>query len=417
MKENMFYGAGPLIFKMAEELRNTMTAAEQIIWKHIHINEWKLKFRRQHPISNYIADFYCHALKLVIEIDGDIHDSEEAKANDGQREQTLKNLGLTILRFKNEQVFKETKAVIKKIHETVRVLQNSPLGDEGFNSSLGDGSRGILHVIKIGGNIIDDELQLKNFLKQFAAIQSPLQGTRAKKILIHGGGKLATKLAGDLNIPQQVIEGRRVTNADTLKVVTMVYAGYINKNIVAQLQANGCNAIGLSGVDGNIITAHKRPSDICPSGDGIRNIDYGYAGDIDSINTDLLQLLLEQNMAIVLAPITHNNEGQLLNTNADTIAQEIAKAFCKVYDAHLIYTFEKAGVLSNVEDETSVLKELTYKEYKELQGKQKIFAGMIPKLDNAFAALQTGVKKVIIGKAENLSDLINGNSGTTIIYE
>jgi acetylglutamate kinase len=305
------------------------------------------------------------------------------------------------------------------------VLQNSPLGDGGFNSPLGDGGRGILHVIKIGGNIIDDEEKLNYFLKQFAAIQSPLQGMGAK-ILVHGGGKLATKLAGDLNIPQQVIEGRRVTNADTLKVVTMVYAGYINKNIVAQLQANGCNAIGLSGVDGNIITAHKRFSNNSPlgdggtnspSGDGIRNIDYGYAGDIDSINTDLLQLLLEQNMAIVLAPITHNNEGQLLNTNADTIAQEIAKAFCKVYDAHLIYTFEKAGVLSNVEDETSVLKELTYKEYKELQGKQKIFAGMIPKLDNAFAALQTGVKKVIIGKAENLSDLINGNSGTTIIYE
>jgi len=177
MKENMFYGAGPLIFKRAEELRNTMTSAERIIWKHIHINEWKLKFRRQHPISNYIADFYCHALKLVIEIDGDIHDSEEAKANDGQREQTLKNLGLTILRFKNEQVFKETKAVIKKIHETVRVLQNSPLGD---------GGRGILHVIKIGGNIIDDEEKLNYFLKQFAAIQSPLQGMGAK-ILVHGG--------------------------------------------------------------------------------------------------------------------------------------------------------------------------------------------------------------------------------------
>ena len=416
----MFYGAGPLIFKRAEELRNIISSAEQIIWEHLHINEWKLKFRRQHPISNYIADFYCHAIKLVIEIDGDVHDLEEAKINDQQRENALRDLGLTVLRFKNQEVYYNNKLVQKKIAETVKLLQNSPLGDGGLqNSPSRDGGLQSLFVIKIGGNIIDDEQKLLSILKKFAAIE-------VKKILIHGGGKLATKLAEDLNIPQQVIEGRRVTNADTLKVVTMVYAGYINKNIVAQLQANGCNAIGLSGVDGNIITAHKRFSNNSPlgdggtnsaSGDGIRNIDYGYAGDIDSINTDLLQLLLEQNMAIVLAPITHNNEGQLLNTNADTIAQEIAKAFCKVYDAHLIYTFEKAGILSNVEDETSVLKELTYKEYKELQGKQKIFAGMIPKLDNAFAALQTGVKKVIIGKAENLSDLINGNSGTTLIYE
>ncbi len=292
-------------------------------------------------------------------------------------------------------------------------FQYSPLGDGGLQS---------LYIIKIGGNIIDDEQKLMNFIKQFAAIQSPLQGTRAKKILIHGGGKLATKLAEDLNIPQQVIEGRRVTNADTLKVVTMVYAGYINKNIVAQLQANNCNAIGLTGVDGNIITAHKRISNNSPLGDGgttslLGDVGYGFAGDIDSINTDLLQLLLQQNMTIVLAPITHDNKGQLLNTNADTIAQEIAKALCSFYDVHLIYTFEKAGVLTNAEDETSVIKRLTVSEYKKLREKQTIFAGMIPKLDNAFSALSTGVKKVVIGKAENLSDLINGSSGTIIIHE
>jgi len=202
----------------------------------------------------------------------------------------------------------------------------------------------------------------------------------------------------------------------------MIYAGLINKNIVAQLQANNCNAIGLSGVDGNIITAHKRLFINPPLGDGgissplgDGRTDYGFVGDIDSIHTDLLQTLLDQNMTIVLAPITHNKEGQLLNTNADTIAQEIARAFCSFYDVHLIYTFERAGVLRDVEDETSVLKLLTVTEYKELREKQTIFAGMIPKLDNAFTALQMGVKKVIIGRAENLDDLINGSSGTTII--
>ena len=184
-----------------------------------------------------------------------------------------------------------------------------------------------LFIIKIGGDIINDEEKLSPFLKTFAAIKE-------KKVLIHGGGKLATKLADDLGIPQQKIEGRRVTDAETLKIVTMIYAGLINKNIVAQLQANNCNAIGLSGVDGNIITAHKRLFINPPLGDGgissplgDGRTDYGFVGDIDSIHTDLLQTLLDQNMTIVLAPITHNKEGQLLNTNADTIAQEIARAF------------------------------------------------------------------------------------------
>jgi len=282
-------------------------------------------------------------------------------------------------------------------------------------SPSGEGDKKSLYVIKIGGNIIDDEQKLTDFLKQFAAIQSPLQGMVAKKILVHGGGKLATKLADDLGIPQQMVNGRRITNAETLKIVTMVYAGYINKNIVAQLQANHCNAIGLTGVDGNIITAHKRLLKNSPAGDGGGDGDYGFVGDIDSINTHLLHGLLEQNIAIVLAPITHNMQGQLLNTNADTIAQEIAKAFSLLYDVHLIYTFEKAGVLRDVEDDGSVLKLLTTKEYKELKDKQIIFAGMIPKLDNAFIALEMGVKKVIIGKAESLDDLLKGTSGTTII--
>src|SRR6478609_201568 len=237
-----------------------------------------------------------------------------------------------------------------------------------------------LYIIKIGGNIIDDEVKLAAFLQSFASIKSP-------KILVHGGGKLATKLAAQLGIEQQMIEGRRITDAETLKIVTMVYAGFINKNIVAQLQANNCNAIGLCGADGNIIQAHKRQH---PS------IDYGFVGDVDAVNTTLLQSLLVQNINVVLAPITHNKEGLLLNTNADTIAQEIAQAMSTLYEVHLIYSFEKKGVLLDTNDDNSVIESINPSYYAELKQQQKIFAGMIPKLDNAFAALNKGVHRVVI---------------------
>ena len=259
-------------------------------------------------------------------------------------------------------------------------------------------------VIKIGGNIIDDETRLSSFLKLFA-------GVKDKKVLVHGGGKLATKLAADLGVEQQMVDGRRVTDAETLKIVTMVYAGYINKNIVSQLQANGCNAIGLSGADGNLIVAHKR----APLGVG--GIDYGFVGDIDHVNAGLLQNLLDNNMTVVAAPVTHDGNGQLLNTNADTIAQEIAKALGKLYKVKLIYSFEKNGVLLDVDNDSSVIPMITPAYYEELKEKKLIFAGMLPKLDNAFSALQNGVKQVIIGKAEQLDQLITGKSGTTITYE
>ena len=258
-----------------------------------------------------------------------------------------------------------------------------------------------LYVIKIGGNIIDDESKLSSFLKSFASIQSP-------KILVHGGGKLATKLAAQLGIEQQMIEGRRITDAETLKIVTMVYAGFINKNIVAQLQANNCNAIGLCGADGNVIQAHKRQH---PS------IDYGFVGDVDAVNTALLQSLLEQNINIVLAPVTHNKEGLLLNTNADTIAQEIAQAMSALYEVHLIYSFEKNGVLLDTNDDNSVINSINPSYYKELKEQQVIFAGMIPKLDNAFAALNKGVHQVVIGKAEQLEQLVAQTAGTSITNE
>jgi acetylglutamate kinase len=273
-----------------------------------------------------------------------------------------------------------------------------------------------LYIIKIGGNIIDDETKLSSFLQSFSLLEE-------KKILVHGGGKLATRLAEKLGVEQQLIDGRRITDAETLKIVTMVYAGYINKTLVAQLQANSCNAIGLSGADGNLILAHKRVSPDSPRAGGEEGIDYGFAGDIDSINTGLLKNLLEQNIAIVVAPITHDQQGQLLNTNADTIAQELAKGMSREYEVSLVYSFEKSGVLLDINDEDTVIKKLNKNYYEQLKsplpggGGAKIFAGMIPKLDNAFAALNNGVKKVIIGKAENLQGLLEGTSGTTITNE
>ena len=243
-------------------------------------------------------------------------------------------------------------------------------------------------VIKIGGNIIDDANALLSFLQTFAKV-------KGKKVMVHGGGKLATRLAEQMGIQQQMVDGRRITDAETLKIITMVYAGYINKNIVAQLQANGCNA-------------HKRVH---------ATIDYGFVGDIDEVNEGFLKILLEQDMAVIVSPVTHDMTGQLLNTNADTIAQEIARALSKIYSVQLIYSFEKKGVLSNVDDSESVIPLITQAYYEELKSKQLIFAGMIPKLDNAFRAISQGVSKVVIGNAEQLDNLINGTSGTTIIHD
>jgi acetylglutamate kinase len=264
-----------------------------------------------------------------------------------------------------------------------------------------------LFVIKIGGNIIDDEQKLSSFLKSFADVQE-------LKILVHGGGKLATQLAEKLNIPQKLIEGRRITDEKTLKIVTMVYAGYINKNIVAKLQAYNCSSIGLSGADGNILLSHKR---VHPT------LDYGFVGDIDVVNISLLKACLVINLSIVVAPITADKEGQLLNTNADTVAQEIAKSLSELYEVILVYCFEKKGVLLDLNDESSVIKKIDPTYYQQLKsplsggGGAKIFEGMIPKLDNAFAALKKGVKEVIIGNAEELPQLILGKTGTVIVNE
>jgi acetylglutamate kinase len=258
-----------------------------------------------------------------------------------------------------------------------------------------------LSIIKIGGNIIDDEARLDAFLVNFAAVPG-------RKILVHGGGKLATKTAEGLGIQQQLVDGRRITDEETLKVVTMVYAGTINKQIVVGLQALGCPAMGLTGADGNAILSHKRVH---------ATIDYGFVGDVDAVNTSLLTSLLLLDKVLVFAPITHDGKGQLLNTNADTIAQELARGLSASFDVSLVYSFEKAGVLMDAADEHSVIARLDAAGYADLKEKKVIFAGMIPKLDNAFAALRSGVKKVIIGRAEDLPHLLTGESGTTIIHE
>jgi acetylglutamate kinase len=273
--------------------------------------------------------------------------------------------------------------------------------DHPLHSSPKDEGKRQLFVIKIGGNIIDNEQLLSSFLKSFANLP-------AKKILVHGGGKLATKLADSMGVEQKLIDGRRITDAETLKIVTMVYAGYVNKNIVAKLQSFNSNAVGLCGADGDAILAHKRNHPV---------IDYGYVGDIDAVNTQLITGLLEQKLDIVFAPLTHDQQGQLLNTNADTIAQEIAKSMSDFYEVTLIYSFEKSGVLLDADDDNTLIRELNPAYYLQLKIKQKIFAGMLPKLDNAFAALSSGVKKVVIGKAEQLLELTSGRAGTTIIND
>ena len=255
-----------------------------------------------------------------------------------------------------------------------------------------------LYVIKIGGNIIDNDVALAQFLKHFAAI-------RDKKILVHGGGKLLTRMAEQLGIDQKMIEGRRITDAETLRIVTMVYGGFINKNIVASLQSNGVNAVGLTGADGNLASAHKRAHP---------TIDYGFVGDIDKINTKMLVTFIENEMVPVIAPLSHDGKGQILNTNADTIAQMIAVALSANYKTSLIFGFEKKGVLTNVSDDKSVIRSLDPGSFAKMKGEGKISDGMLPKLHNAFGAIESGVQEVIIGDALELDNLLKGVSGTSI---
>lgn len=255
-----------------------------------------------------------------------------------------------------------------------------------------------LYVIKIGGNIVDNVQTLDDFLHQF----SQLEGL---KILVHGGGKIATEIAKKLNIKQTMIDGRRVTDRETLDVVTMVYGGLINKNLVAKLNSFGLKAIGLTGADGQMIRAHKR---------FVEQIDYGFAGDIDDVNGELIDGFLKSELTPVIAPLTSDASGSMLNTNADTMAQAIAIGMSNYYDVDLIYSFEKAGVLLDVEDEATSIPRLDPLYYKILKQENKIFDGMIPKLDNAFFAIERGVKTVVIGNGMMLKELVTGKKGTLI---
>lgn len=250
-------------------------------------------------------------------------------------------------------------------------------------------------VIKVGGAIVEDEARLDDLLDRFARVDGP-------KVLVHGGGRRATKVAAALGIETKMVDGRRVTDADMLEVVTMVYGGLVNKNVVARLQARGVNALGLTGADMNVMLSHRRP---------LKNgVDYGFVGDVDKVDGQALTSLLERGVIPVMAPLTHDGKGSLLNTNADTIAAETAKALTPFFDVTLVYCFEKAGVLANPDDDGSVIPVITQDDFATLTANGTISGGMKPKIENALAAVGQGVRRVIITKAEALGT----DGGTTI---
>ena len=252
-----------------------------------------------------------------------------------------------------------------------------------------------INVFKIGGKVVDDPLLLNLFIENIKEDPNP-------KVIIHGGGKKATEIAKKLNITTQMAEGRRITDGDSLEVVTMVYGGLINKNLVALLQSNGINALGLSGADGNLIKSHKREAE---------KFDYGYVGDIDYVNSDLLNNILSQNITPIICPLTHDGNGQILNTNADTIASRIAVALSKNNSVKLVYAFELKGVMKDLNDSDSVISVLTQSDMNKLYEQEVINDGMIPKLKNGYDALREGVGHVSI---RHVGGILNENTGTTL---
>jgi acetylglutamate kinase len=252
-----------------------------------------------------------------------------------------------------------------------------------------------LTIVKVGGKIVEEPSSLKQLLSDFSKIEG-------YKVLVHGGGRSATALAARLGIESKMVNGRRITDAEMLKVVTMVYGGLVNKQIVAGLQAIHMNALGLTGADLNYMCSEKRL---------VADVDYGFVGDVKEVNADILADLIGKGVVPVLAPLTHDKAGNLLNTNADTIAGEAAKALAKHFEVTLIYCFEKKGVLLNEQDDESVIKELTYSLFEKYVAEGIIQGGMIPKLENSFEALKSGVKKVVITSA----DQICSAKGTTIM--
>jgi len=243
-----------------------------------------------------------------------------------------------------------------------------------------------LIVIKVGGKIVEEPESLQALLKDFARIEG-------HKVLVHGGGRSATQVAARMGIESQMVNGRRITDAETLKVVTMVYAGLVNKNIVAGLQALNVNALGLTGADLNYMRSEKRP---------VGEVDYGFVGDVKEVQSDILASLIHQGVVPVLAPLTHDKKGNMLNTNADTIAGEAAKALAKHFDVTLMYCFEKEGVLMDADDDSSIIPKITREIFANYVKSGIIQGGMIPKLENAYEAIDAGVKEVIITKSDNI---------------
>ncbi len=251
-----------------------------------------------------------------------------------------------------------------------------------------------LTLVKVGGAIVENADSLSSLLDKFASIEG-------HKVLVHGGGRSATRIAERLGLPQQMVAGRRVTDAATLRVVTMVYAGLVNKNIVAQLQARGINALGLTGADMNVISSHRRPPKQVRMDDGsIETVDYGFVGDIDQVNADLLADLIAKGVVPVMCPIGHDAQGNLLNTNADTIAAEVAKALARNFEVTLVYCFEKRGVLRDADDDDSVIPCITQADFPALVEQGIVSGGMLPKLENAFDAIRAGVHEVVITRAD-----------------
>ena len=376
-----------LLLEKAKEMRKMPTEAESLIWKYLATNKTGFHFRRQHPICGYIPDFVCIKKRLIVEIDGGYHFEEEQPKIDAERTKWLNNNGYKVIRFTNQEVMGNTKYVLDQIKAELEAPNTEcpPFGRDRVGVT----------IVKVGGAVVEDAEQLSQLLKDFSAIEG-------RKVLVHGGGRRATKVAAALGIESKMVNGRRITDADMLEVVTMVYGGLVNKNIVARLQAQGINALGLTGADMNVIRSHKRPVK-----DGV---DFGFVGDVDEADGEMLQTLIEEGVTPVMAPLTHDGKGNLLNTNADTIAAETAKALADYYDVTLIYSFEKKGVLRNPDDDNSVIPVITREDFQRYVADGTVAGGMIPKLENAFDAIDAGVSRVII----TLATAIDGKHGTVI---
>ena len=270
-----------------------------------------------------------------------------------------------------------------------------PFGRVGVGCKIFDNMKLPLTIVKVGGAVVEDSARLDSLLSAFAAIDG-------RKVLVHGGGRRATAIASRLGVESRMVDGRRVTDGAMLEVVTMVYGGLVNKDIAARLQARGINSIGLTGADGGVILSHKRP---------VKDVDYGFVGDVDRVDGSRLASLIEGGFTPVMAPLTHDGHGQMLNTNADTIAAETAKALAERYDVTLMYCFEKPGVMAEPDDDSTLIPVITRQDFRRLKADGTVTGGMLPKLENAFSAIDAGVSRVNI----TLATAIDGRHGTMVV--